>query len=247
MPQYIENADNTAFFLSLLVESLPPPYRPSEYRNFIERLLQPSAEDLSQVNQAFDLLDTFVYPETAPEEWIDWMLTEWWGWTLIPDGYPIARKRRLLTNLHLHYKRRYTVRGIRELLKEFSIVAEVYDRRPFIGGYYGSFGSNLPPLTVRIRVLGYEPFFSPQHTYVGGFWGKVIAHTTPEIITDDFVLALIRWSRPAGMQFVVEWRAASLKSPDSKYIMDDDEIHTLFLNPGGATNLPLLAWPGWEN
>lgn len=221
MSQYIENLDNTAYFKNLLVESLPANYRPEEYRDFIERLLTPSAEDFAAVNLIYDKLDQYVDPANSPEEWIDWMLTEWFGWTLIPDGYPLARKRRLLKNLYRHYERRYTRRGIRELLKEFGIVAEVYDRRPFVGGYYGSYGSVMP-LRVRIRILNYEPFFSPQRTYLGGYWGGVYAHTTRQIITEPFVLALIRWSRAAGVSFLVEWRMGSAKLAPTDTIIDDD-------------------------
>lgn len=223
MPGYVESFDNTDFFKNQLVESLPPNYRPEQYRDFLERFLLPSAEDLSRVNQTFDLLDQYVDPANAPEEWINWMLAEWWGWTLIPDGYPLERKRRLLGNLYHHYERRYTLRGIRELLKEFGIFSEVYDRRPFVGGYYGSFGSVMP-LSVRVRVLGYEPFSSPQRTYTGGYWGGVYAHTTRQIITEDFVMSLIHWSRAAGVQFLVEWRMASFKLAQTDSIIDDDQV-----------------------
>lgn len=219
--RYIENVDNTEFFKQYLVETQPSNYVTEDNRDFLGRLLLPSAEDFAWVNQTYDLLDTYIDPANAPEQWLDWMLTEWWGWTLIPDGYPLARKRRLLKNLYRHYERRYTCRGIRELLKEFGIVAEVYDRRPFVGGYYGSYGSVMP-LRVRVRILNYEPFFSPQRTYVGGYWGGVYAHTTRQIITEPFVLALIRWSRAAGVSFLVEWRMGSAKLAQTDTIIDDD-------------------------
>src|SRR6185503_148337 len=223
-PLYSPGADNTDFFLSLLVETLPPPYRPEEYRDFLERFLRPSAEDLSQVNQTFDLLDTFVYPESAPEEWLDWMLLEWWGWRLIPDGYPVARKRRLLSNLHRHYKQRYTVKGIRELLREFGIIAEVTDRRPFVGRYYNTFGVQGFPLEVRVRILAYEPFFSPRNTSVGGYYAGTFVHTTRQIITEEFVRSLVHWERIAGVKICVEWRVASQELLNFDFIADDDEI-----------------------
>lgn len=221
---YGETQDNTAYFLSLLVDALPPNYRPAEYREFIGRILQPSAEDLSLVNQTYDLLDTFVYPESAPEEWVDWMLLEWWGWRLIPDGYPFARKRQLLSNLHLHYKRRYTIAGIEGLLAEFGIVSEATDRRPFVGGYYGTIGTEHFPLNVRVRILGYEAFLFPQKVYVGGFYHGTYAYTTQQIITEDFVMALLNWSRAAGARFFVEWRVSTQEFENHDFIMDDDEI-----------------------
>jgi phage tail-like protein len=224
-PLYGEGADNTDYFLGLLVETQPPPYRPEEYRDFLGRFLLPSAEDLSRVNQAFDLLDTFVYPESAPEEWVEWMLAEWWGWTLIPQGYPLARKRRLLSNLHRHYKRRYTVTGIRELLREFGIVAEVYDRPLFVRGFTGSRGSQWP-LKVRVFIHGYEAFFFPQRVFIGNFVGGhgLTAAKTRQMITEQFVLELVRWSRAAGAEFLVEWKTGRQALVRDAAINDDDEV-----------------------
>jgi phage tail-like protein len=222
---YGEGSDNTDFFLSLLVESLPPPYRPEQYRDFLERFLLPSAEDLSRVNQSFDLLDRFVYPESAPEEWIDWMLAEWWGWTLIPNGYPLARKRRLLSNLYHHYERRYTVRGVRELLREFGIIADVYDRPLSVGGFVGSRGSQWP-LKVRVFIHGYEAFFFPLRVFIGGFLGGhgLTASRTRQMITEQFVLDLIRWSRAAGAEYLVDWKAGRQALVQDAPINDDDEV-----------------------
>lgn len=232
---YGEASNNVDFFLAQLVESQPAPYR--EFRDFLERMLLPSAEDLDRVHNTFDLLDTYVYPESAPEEWVRWTLTEWMGWTLIPDGYPLNPRhieqgvdsspnlRRLLKNLHLHIKRRYTVVGVRELLREFGIIAEVYDRAIYTGGYYGTFGSRYP-LRVRVRVLGYEPFFSPKRVYAGGYVGGrgLYAFTTRQIITEGFVMDLIHWSRAAGVEFTVEWVCGRESNPLTERLEDDDEI-----------------------
>ena len=267
---YGESANNVDFFLRYLVDTQPPAYR--EFRDFLERLLLPTAEDLDRVHSTFDAIPSYIEPGTSPGEWLDWILTEWFGWTLIPEGYPVARKRRLLANLHAHYKRRYTVAanakagggsglltegglqlvaedgqplvgfvgydsidqqladpesgdGLRLLLREFGIVAEVYDRRSFVGGWYGSYGS-VGPLRVRIRVLGYEPFSSPQQVYTRSFVGGrgLYGHTTRQVITEEFVLALIHWSRAAGVEILVEFitgRQALLKDEP---IVDDDEI-----------------------
>jgi phage tail-like protein len=222
---YSAGQDNTTFFLKRLVESLPPPYRPAEFRDFLERFLQPSAEDVNNANAILDALNQYVTPESAPEEWVNWILTEWFGWTLIPDGYPLSRKRQLLRNLYLHYERRYTVRGVRELLGEFGVVAEVYDRPIYVGGYYGSFGSRAP-LHARVRVLYYEPFYFPRRAYTGGYIGGrgTYAYTTPQVITEQFVMDLIHWSRAAGVSYLVEFVTSSQQFLLTDTINDDDEI-----------------------
>jgi phage tail-like protein len=231
VPLYSEGNLNNAFFLKRLIESMPPPYRPPETRDFLERFFAPSAEDLARVNQTIDLLDTYVLPESAPEEWLNWMLTEWMGWTLIPDGYPVLRKRRLLANLHAHYKRRYTVgrnttktyvsdvnstaiekqladpeagEGIRLLLREFGIVASVIDRPLYWGSYYGEWGVS-DPLNVVVRVHYYEPWESPQYTYFGNYYGASYFYRTTPLITNAFVAALCEWSRPAGVQMLIHY------------------------------------------
>jgi hypothetical protein len=214
-------------YLKRVVDSLPWPYRPPEVRDFLERVYRPSAEDLARVNWFFDLLYTLVDPYTAPEEWIDWILIEWLGWKLIPEGYPLERKRRFLANLHAHYKRRYTTgrntsksyatledrlkdpasgEGIKLLLREFGIFAEVYDQPMFWGGFWKQHGAANTPLNVRVRVFGYEAFYHPVRTTVGSFWGPgCFYHKNKNVITQPFVMALINWSRAAGVRFLVEW------------------------------------------
>ncbi len=215
-PLYAEGDNNTEFFLERLVESLPPAYRPPETEDFLRRFLLPSAEDLAYVNRVFDLLDTYVYPESAPEEWVRWMLTEWMGWTLIPDGYPVGTTdgsgaltrglRRLLKNLHLHYKRRYTCVGIRELLREFGVHADVIDRRLFVRGFLGKRGVS-KPLTTWIRVKYVEPFETPRRTHVRGWVGHTSVYRTGLIVTRPFIEALCEWSRPAGTNQLVDFVA----------------------------------------
>lgn len=245
---YSEGGDNTAFFLKRLVESMPPPYRPPETRDFLERLLLPSAEDLNRVNGTIDILDTYVLPEQAPEGWVDWMLTEWLGWTLIPDGYPLDRKRRLLRNLHAHYKRRYTVGrntaksyvtnenstaiekeladpqandGIRLLLREFGVVANVYDRPLYVGNYLTEIGVG-GPLDVVVRVQYYEPWESPLDTFIGGYLGNIYAYRTTPLITNAFVAALCEWSRPAGVRMVIHFITRSTALRTSIHLYDEE-------------------------
>jgi phage tail-like protein len=243
-PLYSEGADNTAFFLKRLVESMPPAYRPPETRDFLERFLLPSAEDLNRVNGTIDVLDTYVLPESAPEEWVDWMLTEWLGWSLIPDGYPLHRKRRLLRNLHAHYKRRYTVgrntaksyvtipeqladpesgEGLKLLLREFGIVAEVFDRPLYVGSYLSEVGVG-GPLDCVVRVHYYEPWESPLDTFLGGYLGNIYAYRTTPLITNAFVASLCEWSRPGGVRMVIHFmtRSATLRVPILLYDEETD-------------------------
>ncbi|MEW6209828.1 MAG: hypothetical protein AB1631_15800 [Acidobacteriota bacterium] len=235
---YNTGSDNIDFFLARLVESLPPPYRPEDFegfnvRGFLGRILRPSAEDLDSVNATIDRLHELIAPESAPEDWLRWILTEWFGWTLIPDGFPVNPVveggpclRRLLANLHLHYKRRYTVTGIRELLREFGIIAEVYDRPLFVGGFLGSYGVARHPLHVRIRVLSVEPFYFPRRVYVGGFigGGGTYLYQTQQIITESFIRDLVHWSRPAGVEDMIEIVTGSYSIIDDEPMPDDDEI-----------------------
>jgi hypothetical protein len=213
-------------FLREKVDALPAPYL--VYREFWERMFLPSAEYLAFVYSFWKNLYTYLTPATAPEEWVDWMLTEWMGWTLIPDGYPLSRKRRLLENLASYYKTRSTPRGIEALLREFGIVANVYDRPMYWGSYYGDYGVEPWPLHVRIRIKGYEPFFSPKRTYWGGYLGGDYYHEVTQILTDEFVVALCRWSRAAGTRMLIEWvtRARNLfvgDETDNEDLVSDSE------------------------
>ena len=230
-PVYAEaifGGDSTEFdnWLRFVVDAQPPSYRPAENRDFLERFLKYPALDLAIMRKQFRELADNINPATASEEWLDWMLHEWWGFHLIPANYPIDRKRRLLANLNQYFKQRYTRTGIIALLREFGIVAEIYDRRLFVGGFLGSYGVAEFPLRARIRVLYFEPFFFPRHVYVGGFIGASGTHlyTTQQIITESFVMALVHWSRVAGCEFTVEFIAASQSVVDDAPIPDDDEV-----------------------
>jgi hypothetical protein len=235
-PLYGETRNNTQYFLNRLIQTLPEAHRPPEALDFLQRLLLPSAEELDYVNGVFDLLDTYVLPESAPEEWVRWLLDRL-GWTLVPDGYPVDPRspqlgiesspclRRLLKHLYLHYERRYTVTGIRELLKEFGVIALVYDRRMKVKAcarQRGSVGS----LHVRVVIIGYEPFYFPARTGVKCALGPggLRAHTTRQIITDEFVMSLIHWSRAAGVAYRVEWLTGIYRCINLAPIPDDEEI-----------------------
>jgi hypothetical protein len=198
-PTVVDDVD----FSKELVEALPPAYL--QNRELIEALFLPSAEYCAFVYTFWKTLYTYLTPATAPEEWVRWMLTEWMGWTLIPNGYPLSRLRRLLENLHKYYKSRSTPRGIEALLKEFGILANAYDRPLYYGSYYGTFAVDPWPLHVRVRIKGYEPFFLPKKTYWGGYLGSDYYHEVTQILTDEFVMALCRWSRVAGTRMLVEW------------------------------------------
>jgi hypothetical protein len=178
-------------FLNRLMECLPPNYRPPENQDFLRRLFLPNAENLARMHTVFDHLFEYLDPFAAPIDWVKWITTEWMGWTLIPDGYPEARQRKLLAHLladldnsgiGYHYQHRYSIAGIRNLLLEFGVHAIVTDAPMYCGGYLGwdNSGSIFPamvgaspnPLSVRVIVQYYDPSENDQNTYVGGYPGS---------------------------------------------------------------------------
>jgi hypothetical protein len=220
-------------YLNDYVDCIPPWLRPEESREFLKQFFYYAALDLATKNKTLDDLHYYINPRTSPEPWLDWMIAEWWGWTLIPEGYPLDPlgaeitsspcKRRLLFNLHRHYKRRYTPQGIKELLEEFGVIADVYDGPIYYGGYYGSYGSR-HPLAGRIRVLGFEPIEFPRRTFYGGYYGGTFYHSSRQIVTREFVESLVHWSRPAGVKIMIEWVAPPTDTRATRSIPDDDSI-----------------------
>lgn len=237
-------------FLKEQVESMPPAYR-IDFRNFVERLFLPSAEYLAFVYSTWITLYQFLQPRTAPTEWLDWLLTEVMGWTLIPTGYPEEfpvssepavlniGKRRLLQNLHAHYKRRGTVwrstktyatfddrlrdpesgAGIEMLLREFGIHAQVTDAPLYYeGGYYGEYGSEWP-LQARIVVLYFEPWETATESFADDYYGNGYLHESPVIVTRDFVVDLAHWSRCAGTIIRVEFEVAQVLDENEAALM----------------------------
>lgn len=187
---------------------LPGPYA-VEARDFWNRAFSIVAEELAAIDRLLDRFDLLLYAESAPEEWIDWILQEWFGWTLIPEGYPLSRRRRLLYrdqshNLALHYQRRYTVVGIRELLREFGVIADVVDRPLYVGDYLTTRGVTTP-LNVWVRILYREPWESPKDNYIGNYVGHTYVYRTQPLVTNQFICALCEWSRAAGTRMIVEF------------------------------------------
>lgn len=244
---------NGVDFRQKLLESLPPTYR--ETPDLLNRLLLPSAEYLAWSYDTWRTLFEKLTPRTAPSDWLDWLLTEVMGWTLIPPGYPeeIASdepppldftpplrigKRRLLQNLHAHYKRRGTVwrsansyenlslqlsdpasaAGIEMLLLEFGVHAQVTDSPLYPDSdYYGGYGSEWP-LQARVVVLWLEPWEVGTESFADDYWGGAYAHETPLIVTREFVRDLVEWSRTGSTLIHIEFETTS-SPPDETPLM----------------------------
>ena len=217
--------------------------------DFLQRLLQPNAETLQFVWRIYNAIPTYVSPETANDTWIDWLLQEWFGWTLYPDSWKslradfvLSRKRRLLghffgdfdqSGFGLHYPNRGTIPGIKNLLLEFGVHALVTDQPLYAGGYLGADfpGSVFPvnraanwPLEVRVVVQYYEPAEIDFNTFVGGYLGNpsggnIYLYDATPYVTDSFVVKLVEWSRAAGVKAVIEWRTAEYQSPESIIVL----------------------------
>lgn len=213
--------------------AIPANYKTADNLAVFKGMIRTLAEELARTDQTLTRMASYFEAVSAPEEFLRWIIAEFFGWVLIPDGYPVDPRgegiqsspclRRLLANLAIHYQRRSTVAGVQTLLREFGIISQVYDRSLYAGGYVGTFGGT-PPKRVRVRILGYEPFFFPRNTFIGGYLGHVYPHTTRQIITSDFVHALCNWSRAAGVHFLIEWEPGTQPTFDTAHIADDDEI-----------------------
>lgn len=217
-------------FLKERLACLPGAYygQEGEYKDFVSRLILQDAEYDAFVYNFWKTLYTYIDPATAPEEWVRWILTEWMGWKLIPAGYPLARLRRLLANLHAHYKRAGTVwpsaavydsitgrladpesgAGILLLLREFGIHGVVTDSPIYPDAdYYGSYGSE-QPLKARVVVQYIEPWETGSASFVGDYYDVTFPHESPVIVDIEFVVSLVEWSRPAATLIRTEFVTA---------------------------------------
>ena len=234
-------------FLDQLIRCLPANYvdrGPGGNLDFLQRLLTPNAEDLTQWHSVFDRLYTYLDPFACPLDWLQWITTEWFGWTLIPDNYPEARQRKLLAHLAadmdgsgigFHYQNRGTVTGVRNLLLEFGVHAIVTDQPPYAGAYLGSDfpGSVYPamqgsdwPLGVRVVVQYYEPAEQDVNLFSGGYLGalgaspgNVYLKQPAALVNDEFVVKLVEWERAAGVKAVIEWRTSAYQSADRTTVL----------------------------
>lgn len=179
------------------LRALPREHVTADNREVIRALVNSLARSLAKTDRILTLLDTLFYPQTAPENFLRWILAEWFGWTLVPVGYPLGRMRQLLQNLSLHYERRNTVTGLRMLLEEFGVRCEISDMPVFIGDPVMTWGF-AGPLTTWVKVLSVEPFEDGGESFIGGFIGDITPYGTTSIITGDFIAALCDWWRCGG-------------------------------------------------
>ncbi|HEY6330719.1 MAG TPA: hypothetical protein VI756_15390 [Blastocatellia bacterium] len=213
-------ATRRARFNEICMSAIEPSYFYSaipgavNYVDFFSRLFELVSDELGSVDQVLTYLDSLFRPGAAPEVFVDWMLAEFFGWTLIPDGYPLIRKRQLLANLPGHYKRRGTREGIVRLLAEFGVHATATDTWVYWGGsYYGEYAVD-GPLQVRVVIKYSDPWDTPGPTFIGDYYGYCYPYPPKLIVTQDFCMQLMAWERSAGMNFSVEWETWHPTPPD---------------------------------
>ncbi|MGH9765212.1 MAG: hypothetical protein ACREDR_19800 [Blastocatellia bacterium] len=207
-------------FNAKCVSALQQYVRP-EWSDFWSRFLQLVSDELGAVDQLLTYLDNLFGPDTAPEPFIDLMIQQWFGWTLIPDGYPLLRKRQLLANLAGHYQRRNTPEGIRLLLAEFGVNAVVTDRPIYWdgGSYYGQYMVSDGPLQVRVVIRWLESWDHPQGVFIGDYLDYVTLYDVKFIVTEDFIMRLVAWERVGGTQITVQWETGIPGSDDTPVIV----------------------------
>jgi hypothetical protein len=177
------------------------------YLDFWQRFFTPHATDLFNKYTVYQALYTYFYPSSTPLSWLQWLIVEWWGWRLIPAGYPIARQRQLLADLWLHYQRRNTVLGIYGLLAEFGVHAIVTDDYLYYHGYYDQPGTG-GPLVCFVEVLYMDSWDSGSDCFAGEYYEYTYYYTPITIVDENFIMQLLTWERVAGVQFIVEWKVA---------------------------------------
>jgi cadmium resistance protein CadD (predicted permease) len=159
-----------------------------------------------------------------------------------PSQYPIWRQRKLLAHLcadlddsgiGYHYLNRYTIQGIKNLLLEFGVHAEVYDHTLYVGQYLGSEDSFYKgsasqwPLHVRVIIQYIEPRENDNNTYVGQYLGSLsplrqgnlYLYSAKPLVTEEFIVKLCQWERAAGVQFLIEWQQTGYESLEESVLV----------------------------
>jgi len=207
------------FFVDRFIGSFPPNYTQNAdprysnsvsatgtYLDFWQRWFTPHATDLFNKYLVYQSLHAYFYPNSTPVSWLQWLIIEWWGWRLLPDGYPLLRQRQLLADLWFHYQQRSTPAGIYNLLAEFGVHAEVTDEPLYYEGYYEQPGIQ-GPLTAYVKVLYSDSWDSGTDSFYGEYYdGGAYAYDAVQIVDEGFILQLINWERVAGVQAIVEWK-----------------------------------------
>ena len=112
---------------SRLLALLPAIFAEGEQSSFLARYLLIFETILDEYDRILDNLHAYFAPDLAPEEFLPW-LASWIGLTL-DEGWPVERRRSVLSRAMDLHRWRGTVRGMREHVDLFTGVApEIVER-----------------------------------------------------------------------------------------------------------------------
>jgi phage tail-like protein len=196
--------------LDYLYNHLPARFRRADAEQlFLKRFLQWFGEEMDGADLKFDTFDEKINADTAPEEYLDWWLYSLFGWTFFPTWFTVGRKRDFYKSITVHYARRGTERGIRELLAAFGVTAYV-QTRPLIWGDF-VWGEPLvsinAPLGISVSILPRVDAVNEELSYWGEFiWGESVLASPSEQLQQVDVDALLRFEQPLATVIMVETR-----------------------------------------
>lgn len=191
-----------------LYDHLPARFRREDKDLLLKRYLQIFGDTLDAWDGKYEAFFESIDPDTAEPEWIEFWLYALFDWSKFLWWFTIVEKRRLYRNFARHLGRRGTARGIELFLRDFGIVAKVYNRPQAWGeGVYGEqVFSIAQPLYLIVEILRIDTP-AMDASYLGeGCWGESVYTVPRSPITEKEILELVRYQQPHAQQINVVWR-----------------------------------------
>lgn len=191
-----------------LYEHLPSRFRREDKDLLLKRYLQFAGETLDEWDAKFDAFFGSIASTTADATWVQFWLDVLFYWSWFPRGFRLADKRRLYGNMARHLARRGTAKGIELWLSDFGIVARVHTRAvtwaEFVWGETAF--AVTEPLNLIVEILRLNTPSADASFYGEGPYGEAFYSMPAASITEEEVIALVRYFQPHAHSISIVWR-----------------------------------------
>ena len=193
--------------LEYLYDHLPGRMRRDDDSLFLKRFLSSVGIELDRVDLELDTFYQKINPATAPQEFVDWWLSAFFGWSWFPEWFTLDRRRAFYSAIATRYAERGTLAGIKNFLGAFGLRVIVEGGPRFRGE--NAMGERLwtcpSPLVIIVRLFPQAPAVNEDLCFHGeATYGEDFPATPSKSIQLADVDKLLRFVCPLSQHIFIE-------------------------------------------
>lgn len=193
--------------LAYLYDNLPGYMRRDDDGLFLKRFLSGVGIELDRVDLQLAGFYQKIDPTTAPQEFVDWWLYAFFGWSWFPEWFTLDRRRAFYSAIATHYAERGTLAGIKNFLGAFGLRCIVEGGPRFRGE--NALGEQLwtcpSPLVIIVRLFPQAPAVNEDLCFYGeATYGEDFPATPSKSIQLADVDRILRFVWPLSQHIFIE-------------------------------------------